>query len=74
MSDNVCIEERMSPGKSINNLRQAIVVTVTNWVRIWQFLGNMVVGEPTKDNGNGTNCVSMYLFKTKGETWMEDKN
>ena len=34
----------------------------------------MVFGEPTKDNGNCTNCVSVYQFKTQGETWMENKN
>ena len=34
----------------------------------------MVVASPTRDNGNGTNCVSVYILKTQGETWMEDEN
>ena len=33
----------------------------------------MVVGAPTKDNGNGNECVSVYVFKTQEETCMEEK-
>ena len=34
----------------------------------------MVVGALTKDNGNCTNCVAVYTFKTHREAWMEDEN
>ena len=35
--------------------------------------GKMVVGQPTNDNGNGTNHGAVYVFTPQVETWVEDK-
>ena len=72
-AERMYIEERVDPGTIIKHFRQAMGGTVVVLVRLLQLLENMIVGAPSKDNGNSIYEGAMYdVMMSFGETWTVD--
>ena len=72
-AEPICIEYRAEPGIIIKHFRQAMGGTVVVLVRLLQLLENMIVGAPSKDNGNSIYEGAMYdVMMSFGETWTVD--